>query len=62
MCFLIKKLLMITKIFHLYDRFFESNRNFSNEHVKLVKIPSFFFKTSQIPGFSRLIGNPDYFK
>ena len=31
----------MTKIFYLYDRFFESNRNFTTEHVKIVKIPVF---------------------
>ena len=32
---------MITKTFYLYDRFLESNRNFTTEHVKVVKIPGF---------------------
>ena len=44
----------MSKIFYLYDRFFDSN--FTTEHVEIVKIPgfsSFFFKISQIPGFSR---------
>ena len=27
--------------FFLFDRFFESNRNFSFEHVKIVQIPGF---------------------
>ena len=44
---------MMTKIFYLYDRSFDSNRNLTTEHVKVVKIP-FFFEISQIPGFSRL--------
>ena len=34
------------KIFNLYDRFFESNRNFTTEHVKIVKIQGF----SRFPG------------
>jgi len=32
----------MTKIFCLYDRIFESNRNFITEQVKVVKIPGFF--------------------
>ena len=55
----------MTKIFYLCDRFFESNRNFTTEHVKIVKVQGFlvtfvqnstfpgFFKVSQIPDFSR---------
>ena len=43
MRFLIKKLMM-TKTFYLYDRFFESNRNFTAKHMKIVKIPGFFSK------------------
>ena len=42
------------KKFYLYDRFFQTNRNFTTEHVKIMKIPGFskiFFKISQIPGF-----------
>ena len=51
----------MTKHFCLYDRFFESNQNFTSEHVKIVKVPGFFsdfcskfqvlFKIFQIPGF-----------
>ena len=33
---------MLTNFFYLYDRFFESNRNNTTEHVKTVKIPGFF--------------------
>ena len=33
---------MMTNFFHLYDRFFESNGNFTTEHVKIIKIPGFF--------------------
>ena len=64
--FLIKKIYDDDKIFYLYDRFFESNRNFTTEHVKIVKIPGFYLKfpkfqvflgffclNCQIPGFSR---------
>ena len=29
--------------FFVYDRFLESNRNFTTEHVKIVKIPGFFY-------------------
>ena len=36
-----KKILMMAKLFCLYDRFFESNRNFTAEYVKVVKIPGF---------------------
>ena len=52
---------MMTKDFYLFDRTFESNRNFTTEHVKIVKIPGFFQKfpnsrffclNCQIPGFS----------
>ena len=39
--FLIKKIYDDDKIFYLYDRFFESNRNFTTEHVKIIKIPGF---------------------
>ena len=45
--------------FYLFDRFLESNQNFTTEHVEIVKIPfvrnsrffKFFFLISQIPGF-----------
>ena len=57
---------MMTKIFFFYNRIFESNQNFTTEHVKIVKISGFFsdfclkfqvfFKTSQIPDFSRFPG------
>ena len=43
-----KKLFMMTKKSYLYDIFFVSNRNFTTEHIKIVK-------TS---GYSRLSGNP----
>ena len=33
---------MMTKKFYLYDTFFESNRNFTSENVKFVKIPGVF--------------------
>ena len=46
----------MTKYFYLYDRFFELNRNFTTEHVKIVKIPG-FFKISQIPGFLPKMSN-----
>ena len=36
-----KKNLMMTKDFYLYDRIFESNQNFTTEHVKIVKVPGF---------------------
>ena len=36
----------MTKKNYFYDRFFESNRNFTTEHVKIVKTPGF----SRIPG------------
>ena len=48
-----KKTLMITKMFYIDDRFFESNRNFTTKHVKIVKIPGFLVIFVQIPGFSR---------
>ena len=32
----------MTKVSYLYDRFFESNRNFTTEHVKIVKTAGFF--------------------
>ena len=46
----------MTKDFYLYDRNFDSIRNFTTEHVKIVKIPGFsrfFCLNCQIPGFSR---------
>jgi len=46
MCFIIENFLTITKVFYLYDRFFVSNRNFTTEHVKIIKIPGF----SRFPG------------
>ena len=33
---------MMIRFVYLYDRFFESNRNFTTEHVKIVKVPGFF--------------------
>ena len=33
---------MMTKSFYLYDKFFESNQNFTTEHMKIVKVPGFF--------------------
>ena len=44
--FFVKKTMMMTKFFYLYNRFLESNQNFTTEHVKIVKIPGF----SRIPG------------
>ena len=41
----------MTKIFYLYDRFFESNQKFTTEHVKIVKIPGFPFFFSKFPKF-----------
>ena len=41
----------MTKIFHLYDRFFVSNRNFTTKHAKNVQNSRFFFKISQTRGF-----------
>ena len=43
--------LMITIFFYLYDRFFESNRNFTTEHEKIVKIPGFSKFFSKFPKF-----------
>ena len=51
----------MTIFFYLYDKFFETNRNFPTEDVKvvfpdfLIKIPG-FSKISQIPGFSKFPG------
>ena len=39
-----KKTLMMTKDLYLYDRIFESNRNFTTEHVNMLKFQVF-------PGF-----------
>ena len=37
-----RKMLMMTKKINQYDRFFESNRNFTTKHMlKLLKIPGF---------------------
>ena len=47
-----KKKLMMTIIFYLYDRFLESNQNFTTKHVKIVKIPGF----SRIPGKVATLG------
>ena len=63
---------MMTKIFYSYDRFSDSNRNFTTEHVKIVKTPGFprffskflkfqvflgyFCLNCRIPGFSRFPG------
>ena len=32
---------MMTNILNLYYRFFESNQNFTTEHVKIDKVPGF---------------------
>ena len=37
MCFLIKETVVITKNVYLYDRILVSNRNFTTEHLKIVK-------------------------
>ena len=50
--FLTRKIFDDAKIFYLCDRFFESNRNFTTKHVKIVKIPG-FLKVYPIPGFSK---------
>ena len=34
----------MTKKLYLYDRIFVSNRSFTTEHVKIVKIPGFQVK------------------
>ena len=61
---------MITIFFYLYERFFESNWNFTTEHEKIVIIQGFlsyfcsklqvfqgsFCLNCQIPGFSRIPG------
>ena len=44
----------MTKIFYLYDKFFELNQNFTTENVKIVKSPGFLvilFKFQVFPGF-----------
>ena len=61
MCFFYKEKSDYDKNFHLYDRFFVTNQNFTTKHVKIGKIPDFlvifiqnsrfFFKISPIPGF-----------
>ena len=67
-----KNYLMVTNFFYLYDRVFESYRNFTTEHVKSVKIQGFsslfskfpkfqvfkgfFCLNCRIPGFSRIPG------
>ena len=33
---------MMIRFVYLYDRLFKSNKNFTTEHVKIVKIPGFF--------------------
>ena len=57
---------MMTIFFYLYDIFFESNRNFTTEHVKFVKIPGFssfcFCLNCQIPGkVATLLTEQNYF-
>ena len=44
----------MTNFFYLYDKFFVSNRNFTTQHVKIVKNFRFLSLNCQIPGFSRL--------
>ena len=46
MSFLIKKNWMMKKMFYFYDRFFESNRSFTTEHLEIVKTPGFFHNLS----------------
>ena len=49
-------MLMMTKTFCLYERFFVSNRNFTTEHVKTVNIPGssrFFVQNSRF--FSKFL-------
>ena len=38
-------------LFYLYDKFFESNRNFTIKHVKIVKILGFSRLFSKFPKF-----------
>ena len=40
----------MTKKFYLYDRFIVSNRNFTTEHVKIVKTPLFMGKFINLYG------------
>ena len=53
------------KIFFI-NRFFESNRNFTTENVKIVKIPGFFSdfcsKLQVFPGFFQNYSNSRFFK
>ena len=51
-----KKFFDDDKIFYLYDRFFVSNRNFTTEHVKIVKNSKFF------PGFWPKLSNSRFFQ
>ena len=41
----------MTKNVYLYDRLFKSNRNFTTEHVKIVKIQGFARFFSKFPKF-----------
>ena len=45
---------MMTKMFYFDDRFFESNRNFTTKHVKIVKFQVF-------PGFFQNFLNSRFF-
>ena len=40
--FLNKEIVMMTKKFYLYDRFFVSNQDFTTKHIKNVKNSRFF--------------------
>ena len=49
--------------FYLYNRFFESNQNFTTEYVKTVNIPGFlviFIQNSRFFQDSRFFGNPEF--
>ena len=69
--FLIKKTLMMTKKFYSNDKFFQSNRYFTTEHVKILRlqvVPGLFSdfcsKFLDFPGFffkiSQIPGFPGF--
>ena len=68
--FFYMKKLMMTEMLYMYDRIFVLYQNFTTWHVKIVENSRIFsdfclkfqgfpgFYISQIPGFSRVPGNP----
>ena len=56
------RILMMTTFFYLYDRFFDTNQNFTTEHVKIPVFISFFSKFPKFQVFPGKVATLDVTK